>query len=71
MSILTIDGIENTVRLQAFTQRVVKAANAHMRITEPTWDLYDVKVATESHAIHGPKVAVTLFFKDNGLGIMS
>lgn len=68
MSHITVDGIENAVRKQEFMQRVAKAANDHMRITEPEWDLYDVKVATHSVALGRKRVAVTLYFQENGLG---
>lgn len=66
----SIDGLENTLRQQEFTLRVVTAANSHMRITEPTWDLYDVKVKTDAHVIEGSRIAVTMYFKDNGMGIL-
>lgn len=70
MSNLTVDGIENSIRQEEFVRRVVKAANDHMRITEPTWDLYDVKVKAESHPSEGSRIAVTLLFKDNFLGFL-
>lgn len=70
MSILSVDGIENTIRSEEFMFRVTKAANDHLRLTEPTWDLHDVKMKTETGFLGEKKVAVTLLFKDNGLGIV-
>lgn len=66
----TINNIENELRQREFTERVVAAANDHMRITEPTWDLYDVRVSTESGFLGEKKVAVTLLFKEKGLGVL-
>lgn len=69
MNTITLDSIENTIRSEDFIRKVTTAANDHIRITEPNWHLYDVKLRTDSHPIDGPRIALTLYFKDNGLAL--
>lgn len=68
MSQQNYTSVREWVSQHEFKQRVLTAANASMKLNCPEWDLETVDMKVSNHSLDGTKVAITMIFKENGLG---